>query len=50
MKNKFITAYMYAFGCTKKKALEIYKSASASFIQAIIDSYNNDCHNTFYND
>ncbi len=50
MKNKFITAYMYAYGCTKKKALETYKSASAYFIQAVIDNFNNDCHQAFYND
>ena len=50
MKAKFLTAYIYLYGGTKKHAENVYKTASAAYIAAVIDSYYQDCKLGFYND
>lgn len=50
MREKFIKAYCYCYGETKKKAAEVYRKATAEYIQAVIDSYDHDTRKAFYND
>lgn len=54
MKEKFIRAYMYEYGTTKKEALKVYRdcinSGNIGYITAIIDLYDDQCKLAFYND
>ena len=54
MKEKFIRAYMYCFGTTKKEAVKTYrecvKNGNLGYISAIIESHELDTHLAFYND
>lgn len=49
-KAEFLTAYVYAYGTTKKQAEKAYKEASANYINAIIEGYHQDTRKAFYND
>ncbi len=50
MKNDFISAYIYAYGSTKKEAEKAYKTASPEYIAAIIEGHKRDARAGFYND
>lgn len=54
MKEKFIRAYMYCFGTTRKEAVKTYRECvrdgKTGYISAIIESYCKDTHQAFYND
>ena len=49
-KQQFIDAYIWMYGCTKKRALQAYKEQNLEGIKLIISSYNNQCRQSFYND
>lgn len=49
-KDDFINAYIYAFGSTKKEALQIWKTTDAKYYNAIIEGFKNDVQSAFYND
>ena len=50
MKEKFITAYCYCYGATKSQARKIYEIASQGFIEAVIESFEQDAKASAYND
>lgn len=50
MKEKFIQAYIYCYGATRKQATEAYKNATPGYIQAVIDSLRHDAHAALYED
>ena len=54
MKDKFIRAYMYSFGTTKKEAVQTYKecirNGKTGYIAAIIQGYEQDSCKAFYED
>ena len=49
-KADFISAYIYAYGATKKEAANVYKTASAAYISAVIDSQKHDATAAAYED
>ena len=49
-KQEFIKAYMYQYGETKKKALEVYEDAYDSYITETIKEYKDECKKAFYED
>ena len=49
-KDKFIQAFCYCYGATKKRAMEVYKTATTEYITAVIESAKQDTHKAFYND
>ena len=48
--QKFANAYSYCYGTSVKFAKEVYKSASEQFIKAVIESYENDSRNSWFED
>lgn len=50
MKEKFIKAYQYCYGATRKEAEKAFREATPAYIAAIIESMNQDAHRAFYND
>lgn len=50
MKEDFIKAYVYMYRSTKKKALEVYKTADKNYISAIIYAFKRDAQKAFYED
>ena len=49
-KRKFIDAYMWMFGETKRKAASAYRETSEEYHAAVIETWLNQCHLAFYND
>ena len=49
-KEKFITAYAWAFGGTKQKAEKVYKTASKEYVEMIINGFKENAKRGFYND
>lgn len=49
-KSDFITAYCYAYGATKKAALQAWKISNDSYKREIIAGYKEECKKRFYND
>lgn len=50
MKEDFIKAYVYMYGSTKKKALEVFKTADKSYISAIVYAFKRNAQAAFYED
>ena len=50
MKEKFINAYCYCYGETKRRAKEIYKTASEMYIKEVIKAYEHDIIASMYED
>lgn len=50
MKEDFIKAYIYMYGSTKKKALEVYNSTDKDYISAIIYAFKRNAKEGFYHD
>ena len=50
IKKRFIDAYIYCYGATKKEAEAVYKTASPEYIYAVIESAQQDGRKAFYND
>lgn len=49
-KEQFIDAYIFFYGGTKKRAREIYKEVSRSFVDALCGGYEAQCKLAFYCD
>lgn len=49
-KDAFISAYMYCYGATRAKAVEVYRKATSEYIDAVIESFQKDARDAFYND
>lgn len=49
-KARFVDAYIYAYGSTKKAAAEVYKTASPAYIAAIIDGLKQDAARAAFED
>ena len=50
MKKRFIDAYIYCYGGTRKQAENVYKNAGSEYIKAVIASYEIDAKKAFFND
>lgn len=50
MKNDFITAYTWLYGASKKGAGQVWKTASEEYKKAIIETFENNAKQNFYND
>lgn len=50
MKDKYIQAYCYLFGATKKEAIKSYKVADMEYIKEIIKAFDSNSKKAFYND
>ena len=50
MKKRFIDAFIYCYGGTRKEALNVYNSAGIEYIKAVIASYETDAKKAFLND
>lgn len=50
MKERFITAYKWSYGATRKEALEVYRKATPEYINAIIDGFELNAKKSFYDD
>ena len=48
-KQKFITAYSWLLGFTKREAEETYKTADEEYINVIIDVFERNAKLSFYN-
>ena len=49
-KRKFIDAYMWMFGETKRKAESAYRETSEEYHAAVIETWLNQCHLAFDSD
>ena len=53
-KERFITAHMWLYGSTRKEAATMYNVAAANaqykYIKEIIDCFENNAKQSFYND
>lgn len=49
-KAKFINAYAWAYGTTKKEAEKVYKTASKEYIEMIINGFKENAKRGLYND
>ena len=49
-KTKFIDAYTWMYGGTKKEAEMVYKTAGKEYIDMIIDGFKENAKQGFYND
>lgn len=49
-KARFVDAYIYAYGSTKKAAAEVFKTASPAYIAAIIDGLKQDATRAAFED
>lgn len=49
-KARFVDAYIYAYGSTKKAAAEVFKTASPAYIAAIIDGLKQDAARAAFED
>jgi len=49
-KSKFIDAYKYLFGGTKKAAEKVYKTADVHYINACIEAFERNAKVSFYHD
>lgn len=47
MKSRFITAYIWWCGCTRKDAVKAYKKATPEFVNLIITAFESNAINTF---
>lgn len=50
MKEDFIKAYIWMYGGTKRKAMEVYRTAEESYIDNIIDAFMSNAKKSFCND
>jgi hypothetical protein len=50
MKKRFITAYTWLFGTTKKEAERVYKIAPQSYILGVIESFETNAIRAFFED
>lgn len=49
-KQRFINAYIWLFGTTKKEASKAYKTASTEYIHQIIETFENNAKRAFITD
>lgn len=49
-KRDFQLAYRWMFAETLKKSAEIWKNASAEYIDSVVEAYKNNFKNSFYTD
>lgn len=50
MKKKFIDAYVWAYGGSKKKAAKIYKKAPEIFVRAVVRNFEDNAKKAFFYD
>lgn len=50
MKARFIRAYQWLFGTTKKEAARVYREAPETYIRGVIESFENNAICTFFED
>ena len=48
LKKRFLFAYAWMFGTTKKEAEHVYRTADDGYIKSIIDSFEHNAAITFY--
>lgn len=49
-KRNFIEAYLWAYGGTKKEAIQTYKESGEDYVNAIIESFTSNAKKHFYSD
>lgn len=50
LKKRFLFAYSWIFGTTKKEAERVYRTADYGYIKSVIDSFEHNAAITFYED
>lgn len=50
MKNRFIVAYTWAFGCSKAEAMKAYKKADSERINLIVVAFEKNAAKSFNDD
>lgn len=50
LKKRFLFAYSWIFGTTKKEAERVYRTADDDYIKSIIHSFEHNAAITFYED
>jgi hypothetical protein len=50
LKKRFLFAYSWMFGTTKKEAEHVYRTADDDYITSVIDSFEHNAAITFYED
>ena len=48
--NDFVKAYTWMYGTTKKKALEVFKTAHRDYVSSIIYAFKRNAKEGFYHD
>lgn len=48
--NDFVKAYTWMYGTTKKKALEVFKTAHEDYVSSIIYAFRRNAKEGFYHD
>lgn len=50
LKKRFLFAYSWIFGTTKKEAERVYHTVDDDYIKSVIDSFEHNAAITFYED